>query len=106
MQASVGVETRNSTALAVVGFKRRQRNPHVSCVLQFTTLEDGRTSAVATRLGAVAGSSADRRNLARDSAFVIKQEAVMGLAEYKVVANGKAWSVLHDGRAENEYATK
>ncbi|MDB5519512.1 MAG: hypothetical protein JWQ17_6270 [Tardiphaga sp.] len=30
----------------------------------------------------------------------------MGLAEYEVVANGKAWSVLHDGRAENDYATK
>jgi hypothetical protein len=30
----------------------------------------------------------------------------MGLADYKVVANGKTWSVLHDGRAENAYDTK
>jgi len=30
----------------------------------------------------------------------------MGLAEYKVVPKGDGWSVLHDGAANNEYASK
>jgi hypothetical protein len=30
----------------------------------------------------------------------------MGLAEYMIVAKGNGWSVLHDGSADNEYATK
>jgi hypothetical protein len=30
----------------------------------------------------------------------------MGLAEYMVVAKGTGWSVLHDGAATNDYATK
>jgi hypothetical protein len=30
----------------------------------------------------------------------------MGLAEYMVIAKGNGWSVLHDGAANNEYATK
>src|SRR3954463_11963283 len=30
----------------------------------------------------------------------------MGLAEYMIVAKGHGWSVLHDGVADNEYATK
>jgi hypothetical protein len=30
----------------------------------------------------------------------------MGIAEYRVVSNGNRWSVLHDGAAANEYASK
>lgn len=30
----------------------------------------------------------------------------MGLAEYKVVSRGNGWSVLHDGAATNDYASK
>ena len=30
----------------------------------------------------------------------------MALAEYKVVPKGKAWTVLHDGAAPNDYASK
>jgi hypothetical protein len=30
----------------------------------------------------------------------------MGIAEYRVVSNGDRWSVLHDGAAANEYASK
>jgi hypothetical protein len=30
----------------------------------------------------------------------------MGLAQYAVIAQGKGWTVLHDGNAENEYGTK
>ena len=30
----------------------------------------------------------------------------MGIAQYAVVAAGGGWSVLHDGNAKNEYATK
>jgi hypothetical protein len=30
----------------------------------------------------------------------------MGLAEYKVIAKGKDWSVLHNGAANNDYASK
>jgi len=33
-------------------------------------------------------------------------EARMGLAEYMVVSKGDGWSVLHDGAANNHYATK
>jgi hypothetical protein len=33
-------------------------------------------------------------------------EVPMGLAEYMIVAKGNRWSVLHDGVADNEYATK
>jgi cellobiose-specific phosphotransferase system component IIA len=33
-------------------------------------------------------------------------EVPMGLAEYMIVAKGNGWSVLHDGVADNEYATK
>ncbi|MBW8884663.1 MAG: hypothetical protein JF612_07770 [Planctomycetia bacterium] len=30
----------------------------------------------------------------------------MRIAEYRVVSNGNRWSVLHDGAAANEYASK
>jgi hypothetical protein len=30
----------------------------------------------------------------------------MGLASYEVVEKGQSWTVLHDGKADNEYATK
>lgn len=30
----------------------------------------------------------------------------MGLAEYMVIPRGNGWSVLHDGEANNNYATK
>lgn len=30
----------------------------------------------------------------------------MGLAQYKIVANGKSWGVLHDGNVEGEYISK
>jgi hypothetical protein len=30
----------------------------------------------------------------------------MGLAEYKVISKGDGWSVLHDGAARNDYASK
>ena len=30
----------------------------------------------------------------------------MGLAEYKVISKGDGWSVLHDGAASNDYASK
>lgn len=30
----------------------------------------------------------------------------MGLAEYAIVAHGDGWTILHDGEARNEYATK
>jgi hypothetical protein len=30
----------------------------------------------------------------------------MGLAEYMIVSKAGGWSVLHDGEARNEYATK
>lgn len=30
----------------------------------------------------------------------------MGLAEYMIVSKGEEWSVLHDGDAQNSYATK
>jgi cellobiose-specific phosphotransferase system component IIA len=33
-------------------------------------------------------------------------ETRMGLAEYMIVSKGDAWSVLHDGAADNTYATK
>jgi hypothetical protein len=33
-------------------------------------------------------------------------EAYMGVAEYRVVSKGNGWSVLHDGAAANEYASK
>jgi hypothetical protein len=33
-------------------------------------------------------------------------EVSMGLAEYKVISKGDGWSVLHDGAARNDYATK
>jgi phosphotransferase system HPr-like phosphotransfer protein len=33
-------------------------------------------------------------------------EVPMGLAEYMIVAKGSRWSVLHDGAADNDYATK
>jgi hypothetical protein len=33
-------------------------------------------------------------------------EANMGVAEYKVVSKGNGWSVLHDGAAANDYASK
>jgi hypothetical protein len=36
----------------------------------------------------------------------VEKEALMGLAEYKVVSKGKGWSVLHDGAAGNDYASK
>jgi hypothetical protein len=40
------------------------------------------------------------------SGVFLEQEAIMSVADYQVVANGNAWSVLHDGRMENDYATK
>jgi hypothetical protein len=33
-------------------------------------------------------------------------ETKMGLAEYMIVSKAGGWSVLHDGEARNEYATK
>jgi hypothetical protein len=33
-------------------------------------------------------------------------EVNMGVAEYRVVSKGNGWSVLHDGAAANEYASK
>ena len=33
-------------------------------------------------------------------------EANMGVAEYRVVSKGNGWSVLHDGAAANDYASK
>jgi hypothetical protein len=33
-------------------------------------------------------------------------EANMGVAEYRVVSKGNGWSVLHDGVAANDYASK
>jgi hypothetical protein len=36
----------------------------------------------------------------------IDTEACMGVAEYKVIARGSGWSVLHDGAAANDYASK
>lgn len=30
----------------------------------------------------------------------------MGIAQYAIVANGKSWSVLHDGNLEGEYLSK
>jgi hypothetical protein len=33
-------------------------------------------------------------------------EARMGLAEYMVMPKGNGWTILHDGAAGNEYATK
>jgi hypothetical protein len=30
----------------------------------------------------------------------------MGVAEYKVISRGSGWSVLHDGAAPNDYASK
>jgi hypothetical protein len=30
----------------------------------------------------------------------------MGIADYRVVSKGNGWSVLHDGAAANEYASK
>jgi hypothetical protein len=30
----------------------------------------------------------------------------MALAQYAVVARGQGWAILHDGNANNEYATK
>ncbi len=35
-----------------------------------------------------------------------QKEAFMGLAEYKIVPKGRGWSVLHDGAASNDYASK
>jgi hypothetical protein len=36
----------------------------------------------------------------------IGMEACMGVAEYKVISRGSGWSVLHDGAAANDYASK
>lgn len=30
----------------------------------------------------------------------------MSLAEYKIIAKGDGWSVLHDGSSNNDYASK
>jgi hypothetical protein len=30
----------------------------------------------------------------------------MGIAEYRIVAKGTGWSVVHDGKMGNGYATK
>ncbi|MFL6820268.1 MAG: hypothetical protein ACJ8EF_20255 [Bradyrhizobium sp.] len=30
----------------------------------------------------------------------------MGRAEYRVVSKGNGWTVLHDGKAANDYASK
>lgn len=35
-----------------------------------------------------------------------REESVMGLAEYMIVAQGDEWGVLHDGSIKNRYATK
>jgi hypothetical protein len=34
------------------------------------------------------------------------KEATMGLAEYMIVSKPQGWTVLHDGEAEHDYATK
>ena len=49
---------------------------------------------------------AQRWNSSRSLAFSFEMEARMGLAEYMVVSKGDGWSVLHDGAANNHYATK
>jgi len=33
-------------------------------------------------------------------------EAFMGIAEYRIVIKGNGWSVLHDGAAAHDYASK
>ncbi len=33
-------------------------------------------------------------------------EALIGLAEYMIVAKGNGWSVLHDGSVNNDYVSK
>jgi hypothetical protein len=35
-----------------------------------------------------------------------EREALMGLAQYRIVAQGDQWGVLHDGDVKNSYATK
>jgi hypothetical protein len=47
-----------------------------------------------------------RWNGSRAGAFSVRMEVSMGLAEYKVISKGDGWSVLHDGAARNDYATK
>jgi len=34
------------------------------------------------------------------------KEHLMGIAKYQIFGTGGAWRVRHDGKAENEYATK
>jgi hypothetical protein len=46
------------------------------------------------------------RNGSPHKAFYAKGGIDMGLAEYKVVSRGNGWSVLHDGAATNDYASK
>jgi hypothetical protein len=36
----------------------------------------------------------------------VSTEVKMGIAEYRVVSKGSGWSVLHDGAAANDYASK
>jgi hypothetical protein len=36
----------------------------------------------------------------------LPEEFEMGLAEYMIVSRGSVWSVLHDGNANGDYATK
>jgi hypothetical protein len=49
---------------------------------------------------------AGQRNSSRGGAFSVQMEARMGLAEYMIVAKGDGWTVLHDGAANNDYASK
>jgi hypothetical protein len=39
-------------------------------------------------------------------AFPSKGGILMGVAEYRVIPMGTGWSVLHDGVAANDYASK
>ena len=50
----------------------------------------------------------DRRNQETIATllFLTAAEAMMGLAEYMIVSKAEGWTVLHDGTAEHDYATK
>jgi hypothetical protein len=49
---------------------------------------------------------ARNRTVRRGVLHLTRQESVMGLAEYMIVAQGDEWGVLHDGSIKNRYATK
>jgi hypothetical protein len=45
-------------------------------------------------------------NRSGNDAFSWEWSRVMGLAEYMVVSKGDGWTVLHDGAAAHDFATK